>query len=153
MKKTGFFKSPIGYIKYVYQDMKIYQMSLIFDDEISDVFDVKINASLTEYFEGKLRKFPFDYEVSNKTIFQQKVYQALLTIPYGKTKSYSDIALEIGHPNAVRAVGQACKSNPIAIMIPCHRVIGKNKQLTGYQGKDYIFLKEKLINLEKKFLS
>lgn len=151
MKKTGFFQSPIGAIKYLYDHDKIYQMSFIFDELITDEKDKIINEKLSHYFNGKLHQFPFEFDYSNYTKFQQNVFKAMLEIPYGETRSYSEIAYQIGSPKAVRAVGQACKKNPIGIMIPCHRVIGKNNKLTGYSGKDYIFLKEKLLNLEKKF--
>ena len=66
--------------------------------------------------------------------FQKKVWNALLEIPYGETRSYQDIAIRIGNPKAVRAVGGACNRNPIGIIIPCHRVVGKNGSLTGYAG-------------------
>ncbi len=153
MKKTGYFLSGFGPIKYVYDNEIIYQLSFIFDEEFNGEFDPKINQLLSDYFEGKTRQFPLSFSYENKTVFQKKVLDELLKIPYGETRSYQEIAVKIGHPKAVRAVGQACKSNPIGIMIPCHRVIGKNKQLTGYSGKNYIFLKEKLLKLEQNFKS
>lgn len=67
------------------------------------------------------------------TDFQQKVWQALATIPYGQCVSYSELAKQIGHPRAVRALASACAKNPLAVLVPCHRVIGKNKTLTGYR--------------------
>lgn len=151
MKNIGYYKSPIGVVKYIYENNKIYEVSFVFDDYDLTQFDQKINQSLALYFQGKSKSFHFDFVIENRTHFQRKVYQSLLDIPYGKTQSYSDIAKLIGSPKATRAVGQACKSNPIGIMIPCHRVIGKNKQLTGYNGKDYIFLKEKLLKIEQNF--
>ena len=88
---------------------------------------------LEEYFEGK-RKI-FDLPISpTGTDFQKKVWQALLEIPYGETQSYKEIASKVGNPKAYRAVGMANNKNPIAIVIPCHRVIGKNGDLTGYAG-------------------
>lgn len=81
------------------------------------------------------------------TPFQEKVWQELLKIPYGKTKTYKEIASAIGHPNAYRAVGQACKKNPLPIIIPCHRVIGSNGNLGGYsRGKK---MKMRLLEMEK----
>ncbi|AEE95638.1 methylated-DNA--[protein]-cysteine S-methyltransferase [Mahella australiensis] len=81
------------------------------------------------------------------TIFQQKVWAALQTIPYGETRSYKQVAEAIGQPKAFRAVGMACNKNPIAIIIPCHRVIGSNGSLTGYAGG--VELKARLLQLER----
>lgn len=100
---------------------------------------------LREYFEGK-RKI-FDLPLSPKgTDFQKKVWQSLLEIPYGETRSYKEIATKVGNPKACRAVGTANNKNPIAIVIPCHRVIGKNGKLTGYAGG--MEIKSYLIKLE-----
>jgi len=88
---------------------------------------------LAEYFAGKRRCFelPLDFV---GTDFQKKVWQALVAIPFGETRSYSQIAREIGHPLAVRAVGAANGRNPLSIIAPCHRVIGANGKLTGFAG-------------------
>lgn len=80
------------------------------------------------------------------TPFQVQVWQALLQIPYGHTKSYSEIAAKIGHPSAIRAVGTAIGTNPVPIIVPCHRVIGKNGTLTGYRGG--LDLKARLLKIE-----
>ncbi len=88
---------------------------------------------LTEYFEGKRRHFELPLAPQG-TPFQQSVWQALLTIPHGECRSYKDIAGLIDNPNAVRAVGLANSRNPIAIIIPCHRVIGASGRLVGYAG-------------------
>lgn len=90
-------------------------------------------------------EMPFDVRV---TAFQRRVWQALRKIPRGETRSYGEIAREIGQPSAVRAVARACAQNPVAIVVPCHRVIGKNGALTGYRwGTER---KEKLLELERK---
>lgn len=102
---------------------------------------------LTEYLEGKRKEFDLPLKVEG-TDFQKMVWNALLNIPYGQTKSYEDIAIEIGNPKACRAVGLANNRNPIAIFIPCHRVIGKNGKLVGYGGG--LQNKELLLNLEKE---
>lgn len=81
------------------------------------------------------------------TAFQQKVWEALLAIPYGETRTYSDIAAAVGSPAAVRAVGTAIGANPVLIAVPCHRVIGKNGTLTGYRGG--LAMKEALLTLER----
>jgi len=80
------------------------------------------------------------------TAFQQSVWQALLEIPHGETVSYSDIAERIGNPKAVRAVGTAIGANPMLIIVPCHRVIGKNGSLTGFRGG--LEMKIQLLDLE-----
>jgi methylated-DNA-[protein]-cysteine S-methyltransferase len=88
---------------------------------------------LSAYFAGKLRRFDVPLAPQG-TPFQQQVWRALCDIPYGETTSYGALAERIGNPAAVRAVGLANGSNPIAIIIPCHRVIGSNGSLTGYGG-------------------
>ncbi|MFT8323278.1 MAG: methylated-DNA--[protein]-cysteine S-methyltransferase [Bacillus sp. (in: firmicutes)] len=104
-------------------------------------------VEVMEYLEGKRKTFtvPFDY---NGTPFQIAIWNALCQIPYGQTKSYSDIANDINNPAAVRAVGIAIGANPILITIPCHRVIGKNGSLTGYRGG--LEMKTKLLVMEKR---
>lgn len=101
---------------------------------------------LTEYFNKKRQIFdlPLDFE---GTPFQVSVWKALLRIPFGETRTYGDIAMEINKEKAVRAVGQANRANRLPILIPCHRVIGKNKQLTGYAGNQ-VDKKEFLLKLE-----
>ena len=101
---------------------------------------------LTEYLDGKRRRFdiPMAFE---GTPFQRKVWEALTRIPYGETRSYAEIAGSIGQPKACRAVGMANNRNPIAVMVPCHRVIGANGKLVGYAGG--LDVKQKLLELEK----
>ncbi len=101
---------------------------------------------LTEYFDGRLKRFDLDMQPKG-TDFQQQVWQALLKIPYGTTVTYGDIAEQINNPKAFRAVGLANKSNPIPIIVPCHRVIGKNGKLTGFAGG--LNIKQALLDLEK----
>ena len=101
---------------------------------------------LDEYFNGRRKKFELPLNPKG-TEFQKKVWLQLMNIPYGKTATYKDIATLIGNTNASRAVGNANNKNPIAIIIPCHRVIGSNNKLTGYAGG--LDKKEKLLNLEK----
>jgi len=100
---------------------------------------------LEEYFLGKRREFDLPLHPDG-TEFQRRVWAALREIPYGETRSYSEIAEQVGNPKAVRAVGMANHRNPIAIMVPCHRVIGKNGSLTGYAGG--LHLKERLLKIE-----
>jgi methylated-DNA-[protein]-cysteine S-methyltransferase len=88
---------------------------------------------LAEYFAGRRTKFSLTLDFAG-TPFQRKVWNALLTIPFGKTRSYAQIAKQIGSPSASRAVGAANGRNPIAIVAPCHRVIGAGGKLTGFAG-------------------
>ncbi|HDS1734666.1 methylated-DNA--[protein]-cysteine S-methyltransferase [Pseudomonas sp. BP8] len=88
---------------------------------------------LGEYFAGQRQRFELDLDFAG-TDFQRQVWAALLTIPFGETRSYSDIARQIGNPTAVRAVGAANGRNPISIIAPCHRVIGASGSLTGFAG-------------------
>ena len=101
---------------------------------------------LGAYFAGQRTTFavPLDF---HGTPFQQSVWQALLTIPFGETRSYADIARQIGKPLAVRAVGAANGRNPISIIAPCHRVIGSNGKLTGFAGG--LEAKQLLLGLER----
>ncbi|WP_276798392.1 methylated-DNA--[protein]-cysteine S-methyltransferase [Fusobacterium gonidiaformans] len=107
----------------------------------------EVKRQLEEYFSGRLQNFDLPLKPKG-TDFQKQVWKALLMIPYGETKSYGDIAKQIGKEKAVRAVGGANHVNPISIVIPCHRVIGKNGNLTGYGGG--LEVKEKLLELERK---
>jgi methylated-DNA-[protein]-cysteine S-methyltransferase len=103
------------------------------------------SQQLQAYFDGALRTF--DLPLSpHGTAFQQSVWDALLAIPYGETRSYREVAAGIGTPKAVRAVGAANGQNPIPIVIPCHRVIGSNGKLTGFGGG--LPLKRRLLDLE-----
>lgn len=108
---------------------------------------LKTAKQLNEYFAGKRQIFDLPLDFSG-TEFQQKVWQALLTIPFGETCSYKQIAEQIGNVKAVRAVGAANGKNPISIIAPCHRVVGANGKLVGFAGglenKDILLKIEKL---------
>lgn len=120
-----------------------------------NINEKKINPIIIEcikqldlYFLGDLKKFDLPLNPIG-TEFQKQVWHALLNIPYGKTRTYKEIAIRIGNANASRAVGNANNKNPIAIIIPCHRVTGKNNKLVGYAGG--LDKKEILLALEKRF--
>lgn len=104
-------------------------------------------GQLDEYFAGKRREFNLPILTSG-TPFQEAVWRELRKIPYGETASYSEIARAIGRPRAFRAVAQACHVNPIAIIIPCHRVIGADGSLTGYAAG--LEIKRQLLGLEHR---
>jgi methylated-DNA-[protein]-cysteine S-methyltransferase len=102
---------------------------------------------LTAYLAGTRREASAASLDLPGTSFQQAVWQALCAIPYGATTSYSDIAISLGKPAAVRAVGAAIGANPVLIAVPCHRVVGKNGSLTGYRGG--LAMKARLLELER----
>ena len=112
----------------------------------SDAF-ADVAEQLDAYFAGSLRTFDVDLQLGG-TEFQQRVWAALQTIPYGETRSYGEIAEQIGSPGAFRAVGLANGRNPISIIVPCHRVVGSSGNLTGYGGG--IDRKRLLLHLEKE---
>lgn len=105
----------------------------------------ELNDQLTAYFKGDLMEFdiPLDF---HGTEFQQKVWTALLDVVYGKTASYKEQTAKLGDPKAIRAVASANGANPIAIVVPCHRIIGSNASLTGYAGE--LWRKKELLALE-----
>jgi methylated-DNA-[protein]-cysteine S-methyltransferase len=105
---------------------------------------------LAEYFAGERHEFALPIELDG-TPFQQRVWEALRTIPYGETRSYGQIAHQIGRPDRARAVGTANGSNPVSIVVPCHRVIGADGSLTGYGGG--LDRKRYLLDLESGVLS
>jgi methylated-DNA-[protein]-cysteine S-methyltransferase len=114
-------------------------------DAVGEV--AKAARQLEDYANGLLSEFHLHLHPQG-TDFQKSVWDVLLSIPYGEVLTYSQVAEKIGNPKAVRAVGGACHNNPIGIVIPCHRVIGKNGNLTGYAGG--VHLKEMLLKHEKK---
>lgn len=106
----------------------------------------QLKKELTEYFNGERKTFDVALDFRG-TEFQEKAWDALLKIPYGETRSYKDQAIAIKQPTAVRAVAGANNRNKISIIVPCHRVIGKNGSMTGYGGE--VWRKEFLLKLEK----
>ena len=91
-------------------------------------------AQLSDYFAGRRSQFDLPLDLQGGTAFQQSVWQALLAIPSGRTTSYGDLSQRVGRPSAVRAVGAAVGRNPVSIVVPCHRVLGRDGSLTGYAG-------------------
>ena len=143
------FQSPFGFMYYVLTEQGLSSMYFSNIDEHISEQNETINHQLKLYFENHLKIFDVSIVFDHGTPFQKEVWNALLTVPFGETKSYKEIAKMIGRPKAVRAVGQACKKNPIGLIVPCHRIIGNDGSMTGYSGKNYIHLKEKLLNHER----
>ncbi len=115
------------------------------DEEENSPVLVETERQLNEYFAGKRNRFELELDFVG-TEFQRRVWHALLTIPFGETRSYGQIAVQVGNPRAVRAVGAANGRNPISIIAPCHRVIGASGDLTGFAGG--LKAKELLLALE-----
>jgi methylated-DNA-[protein]-cysteine S-methyltransferase len=108
----------------------------------------EVARQLEEFFEGKRQSFDLALNPAG-TDFQKRVWEELVRIPFGETISYGELAIRVGNPSASRAVGHANSKNPIALIIPCHRVIGANGTLTGYAGG--LNLKDKLLSWERSF--
>lgn len=154
MKYYKDINTVIGKVRIIEEDGYIIELQINKDfDKNEDILEKDTNIlknaerQLSEYFSGK--RNTFDLKLNSKgTDFMKKVWRELLNIPYGETRTYKEIAEKIGNPKGARAVGMANNKNPIPIIIPCHRVIGKNKKLVGYAlGLD---MKEFLLNLERK---
>ncbi|MEY4718518.1 MAG: hypothetical protein RL563_1136 [Pseudomonadota bacterium] len=138
------FQSPVGELKLVASDQGLMAILWANDnpnrvplgsmkrDDANPVL-IQTRLQLEQYFAGKRQRFVLPLNFVG-TDFQKQVWQSLLTIPFGETRSYGQIALQIGKPKAARAVGTANGRNPISIVIPCHRVIGSNGELTGFAG-------------------
>ena len=136
MVRYGLYSCRLGTLVVGWEDCAVISLKLSEDPtcihEPSPVSDLAA-CQITEYLDGRRKEFDFPISVTG-TPFQMAVWQAIRQIPYGETRTYSQISAMIGKPRAVRAVGQAANRNPIWIGIPCHRVVGKGQALTGYAG-------------------
>lgn len=151
MEKTAYYNCKIGEIKVCYTETHITHFKFADKDlgfknsETSNLSDKAI-SQLREYLDGKRKHFDLPIKMQG-TDFQCRVWKALCEVPYGETRTYKQIAEMIGNPKAVRAVGMANNRNPIAIIVPCHRVIGSNGKLVGYAGG--LDIKQTLLDIEK----
>ena len=137
--KSTYLKTPLGIAKITgdtegVAEIKIEDQNIEFQEDI-DLSDCvnQAKSQLLEYFEKDRKSFDFKMN-PNGTQFQQKVWKALLEIPFGKTSSYMELSKKLGDPKAIRAVASANGKNPLWIVVPCHRVIGSDGSLTGYAG-------------------
>jgi len=154
-------KSPVGDLKLIagnnglaailweHDDPRRVRLGAASEDKRHPVL-LEAERQLREYFSGQRKSFSLKLDFRG-TQFQKKVWAALLTIPYGETRSYTQIAGQIEHPKAVRAVGAANGRNPISIVTPCHRVIGATGKLTGFAGG--LKAKAHLLTLEGTLIS
>lgn len=148
-------QSPVGSLLLAATEKGVYRLQ--FDSSVSVTQSDQVwiesrdhlktcEEQLNAYFCGELREFSLPLDLRG-TAFQVRCWEALTRIPYGTTCSYGELAQEVGSPRAFRAVGQANHNNPVAIIVPCHRVVGANGTLTGYGGG--LDLKQKLLRLER----
>ncbi len=162
----SFYQSPLGQILIVASDEHLYYLDFLDDDsdvdyeleEVSILFSAPLDmfsntiisntiSELEKYFKGELKKFTIPTKTFG-TAFQIRAWEELTNIPYGETISYKQQATNMNNPTATRAVGGANGKNKIAIIIPCHRVLGANKELTGFAGG--IWRKKWLLEHEEK---
>ncbi|KXL53994.1 methylated-DNA--protein-cysteine methyltransferase, constitutive [Anaerotignum neopropionicum] len=155
MEKIFFYHSPIGTL--VLGEEEGFLIRLSFQEAIKTPYIIEktplleqAEEQLEEYFQGQRTTFSLPLKLKG-TEFQKKVWQALQEIPFGTTASYGEVARRIGNPKAARAVGMANNKNSIAIIIPCHRVIGSNGKLVGYGGglEKKVFLLEHEVKNQK----
>jgi methylated-DNA-[protein]-cysteine S-methyltransferase len=150
--------SPVGKLKLVASDNGL--VAVLWDKEkpkrvrLGEVQEreghpvlIKAERQITDYFAGKRRSFSVDIDMQG-TSFQKQVWEALLAIPFGETRTYGDLAKQLGRPQAARAIGAASGKNPLSIIVPCHRVVGSSGRLTGFAGG--LDAKARLLELEGK---
>jgi methylated-DNA-[protein]-cysteine S-methyltransferase len=149
-------ESPIGKLKLVASDKGLVailwendrprrvRLSELVEDQLNPVL-VETERQIGEYFAGKRKAFSIPLDMRG-TRFQKDVWEALLAIPFGETRSYGQLAKQLGNPAATRAVGAANGRNPVSIIVPCHRVIGSSGELTGFAGG--LDVKAYLLSLE-----
>ncbi len=144
--------TPIGWLVISGNGAKIAQVDFLdtepttFYSPVPDYLK-EAKRQLQEYFEGKRQQFDLELDLREATDFQARVWDLLLQIPYGQTSTYQRLALSLGDVKTIRAVGGAAGQNPIAIIVPCHRLIGSDGSLTGFAGG--LHRKEFLLSLER----
>ena len=148
MSTYAFYSSPFGLLKIGIDEGKVILSAIVPKQDAKNqptAISEKVFAQLQEYFAGRRTAFSLPYKFSG-TEFQQQVWAQIAKIPYGQTVTYKDIAQAIGKPRAFQATGRAVGANPLAIIIPCHRVVGSNGDLTGYAFG--LEMKKSLLKLE-----
>jgi methylated-DNA-[protein]-cysteine S-methyltransferase len=157
------FKSPLGWITVFSQNETLVQIEIIGSNNkgpcgnrvIPNYGKAKVlteaKKQILDFMEGKIRNFSFKY-VYQGTAFQESVWKEVCKVKYGKTITYSEIAERLGNPGAARAVGTAVGSNPLPILVPCHRVVASGNKLTGYFAGEGVETQQEFIDLEKRAL-
>jgi methylated-DNA-[protein]-cysteine S-methyltransferase len=135
-KYYGYYESPIGLLEVICTKEGLLSVEFV-DKKLSEVYPnsllEEVLKQLDQYFKGERKEFDVPLSLGG-TPFQNQVWNELQNIPFGRTLSYKELAVKLGNEKATRAVGNANGKNPISIIVPCHRVIGSNKSLTGYAG-------------------
>lgn len=152
MTTYAFYQSPFGLLKIGAADGKVILVGIVSKQDEQNqptALSAEVYRQLQEYFAGKRTVFTVPYAL-NGTSFQQAVWTQIAKIPYGQTVTYKDIAQAIDKPRAFQATGRAVGANPLAILIPCHRVVGSNGELTGYAFG--LEMKKSLLDLECKHI-
>jgi len=129
--------------------LESYLARLGFSVEMSQKITAPYTDEIFEYLNGRCKKFTFKIHWGTLKPFQLNALKSVFAVPYGKTHTYAEIAAQIGHPNAFRAVGRANATNPMPLVIPCHRIIGTDGKLHGYGGKGGLKTKQWLLDMEK----
>lgn len=150
MRRYAFYEFDFGILKIGYTDTAVVLLKRVeqldADNEPSALSNLAF-AQICAYLRGQRKTFDFPYELHG-TKFQKDVWEALRQIPYGQTRTYGQVAAEVGNPKAGRAVGMANHENPLMIVIPCHRVVGSDGKLVGYAGG--LDMKKALLELERR---
>ena len=157
MSYIHYYHSPIGALKITAEEEYITGLSLCTEEIVTSANMPEASClctpllqqtchQLAEYFAGERTRFTLPIKYTTGTPFQHSVWNALREIPYGETRSYEDIAVAIGNPKAVRAIGQANHNNPMLLLVPCHRVINKNGSISGFGCG--VEVKKQLLQLE-----
>lgn len=136
MISYDYLETTLGLMEIICEDESLIGLKLVSEKihrECESKTSKKVKSQIKEYLNGSRKTFTIPIKLTG-TDFQKRVYEETLKISYGRTKTYGDIANSIDNPKSMRAVGMALNKNPIWIIIPCHRVIGKDKKLTGFAG-------------------
>lgn len=150
MISASSFATPIGFINIVAEDETIIELTMS-TQQGPRMGSAKVlktaEKQIQQYFKGKRQSFDLDFRLDG-TEFQKSVWKQIAEIPFGKTKTYQQIASAIGKPLASRAVGGAVGANPVGLILGCHRVLGANDRITGYSGGEGVPTKRLLLALE-----
>jgi O-6-methylguanine DNA methyltransferase len=145
--------TPFGAMTVQFEGDKIKRLNFLWKsnlkEESKDKKAVVLKREIGEYFEGKRKSFSFKVGKIEGTDFQMKVFKEVAKIPFGKTLTYKEVARQLGNANLARAVGGALRNNPVAILIPCHRVVAKDG-IGGYAGIGHSKIKRQLLQIEGK---